>query len=319
MDNKSSSFLLSTNFFKQKQIQQQKIMFGIMAFLTITSTFTTVLVGGAAAQIQIPSILSSSLLQVPSFSLQTAMAAPPLDCDGVDDDSQGECSQEVDQSTDGFTDCNDDNINNCIAEQIVSVHNEVNSNEEARIDQTINQRLDCDNNIACEQISSSRNDAFQEVRVETLDNPSIVDFDVDQTMTQTLAQGGQSDFVAENFGNQEFEIDALGNSRVDANGDGSDNVRMILNQLTDECDGSPTSECFNTAFQTYDIDTGSNAFVDISITQGLEMTQTNIDCDNGVTCENLGEQIINIEANIDTTGSASVDFETGSDFSDLVQ
>src|SRR5687768_2900337 len=118
MDNtyKYSSFFLYTNFFKQqKQIQkqqqqqqqQQKIMFGIMAFLTISSTFTTVLVGGAAAQIQIPSILSSSLLQVPSFSLQTAMAAPPLDCDGVDDDSQGECSQEVDQSTDGFTDCND--------------------------------------------------------------------------------------------------------------------------------------------------------------------------------------------------------------------
>src|SRR5687768_14995433 len=204
MDNtyKYSSFFLYTNFFKQqKQIQkqqqlqqQQKIMFGIMAFLTISSTFTTVLVGGAAAQIQIPSILSSSLLQVPSFSLQTAMAAPPLDCDGVDDDSQGECDQDVDQSTDGFTDCNDDNIPNCIAEQIVSVHNEVRSNEEAKIDQTINQRLDCDNNIACE--TNSLNDAFQEVTVETNHAPSIVDFDVDQTMTQTLAQGGQSDFVA---------------------------------------------------------------------------------------------------------------------------
>src|ERR671913_286067 len=116
MDNtyKYSSFFLYTNFFKQKQIQMQK-----------------------QQQIQIPSI-SSLVPPAPLFSLQTAMAAPPLDCDGVDDDSQGECDQEVDQDADGFTDCNDDNINNCIAEQIVSVHNEVNSNEEAKIDQTIN-------------------------------------------------------------------------------------------------------------------------------------------------------------------------------------
>jgi hypothetical protein len=49
------------------------------------------------------------------------------------------------------------------------------------------------------------------------------------------------------------------------------------------------------------------------------MTQTNIDCDNGVSCENIGEQEIDIEANEFTTGSASVDFETGSSFSDLVQ
>lgn len=138
-------------------------------------------------------------------------------------------------------------------------------------------------------------------------------------MTQTLAQGGQNDFSATNDGEQELEIEALGTSTVDADSDGSENVKMIMTQLTDECDGSPTSECINDGFQKYDIHTGSDALVDISTDQGLEMTERNIDCDNGVFCENHGAQGILIEANDDTIGSAFVDFETDDSFSDLVQ
>jgi hypothetical protein len=285
------------------------LLLSMLAFLTISAAFTVVMKEEAQAD-------SSSLFLVPTF--QNAMAAPVLDCDDVDDDSNGECDQDLDQSEEGFTDCNDDNVDNCVAEQIVSVHNDLTSNEEAKIDQEMTQLLDCNNNIACEQ--SVLNRGIQRVLVETVDpDQSTVDFDVGQTMTQTLAQGGQSNFDADNLGTQSLAINALDTSTVDADSDGSENIQMIMTQLTDECDGSPTSTCRNFGLQDYDIDTASDAFVDISTDQGLEMTQRNIDCDNGVNCINSADQAIDIEANRGVPGSAFVDFETDDSFNDVVQ
>jgi hypothetical protein len=286
------------------------LMLSILALVTISAAFTVVMKDAGQTQSSLSSLL------VPTF--QDAMAAPVLDCDDVDDDSNGDCDQDLDQSAEDFTDCNDDNIPNCIAEQTVSVHNDLNSNEEAKIDQEMTQLLDCNNNIACEQ--SVLNRGIQRVLVETVDlDQSTVDFDVGQTMTQTLAQGGQSNFDADNLGTQSLAINALDTSTVDADSDGSENIKMIMTQLTDECDGSPTSTCRNFGFQDYDIDTASDAFVDISTDQGLEMTQRNIDCDNGVNCRNSADQSIDIEANRGTAGSAFVDFETDDSFSDVVQ
>ena len=171
---------LNKNFFRQQ------ILFGIMAFLTMSTTFTTVLVGGGAAQLQIPSL--SAFMP----SIQDAMG---LDCAEVDASPNGECKQTIVQSGTDFTDCNDDNIDNCVANQTVDVNNVLNSNEDPRIAQSITQLLDCDNNIACE--NSVLNDASQDVDVDSAGS-SVVDFDVAQTMTQTMAEGGQSNFDATN-------------------------------------------------------------------------------------------------------------------------
>ena len=121
------------------------------------------------------------------------------------------------------------------------------------------------------------------------------------------------------IGSQKFEINASGNARVDADSSGAVDIQTRLTQLTDECDGSPTSTCFNDGRTNYFVDAGSNAFVDLSTPQGLDMTQQNVDCDNGVDCTNDAFQDIVIGANEFTTGSAFVDFETDDSFSDLVE
>ena len=101
---------------------------------------------------------------------------------------------DLDQSIPGFRDCNDDDFS-CNGNQVVSIFNDNElSSEDATIDLSMIQALNCDGNPDCPFNVLNRGQQYVGFDSQ---NDSFVDADVEMEMRQTIDGENQDNFIME--------------------------------------------------------------------------------------------------------------------------